>query len=116
MMAQPTVYRMLTEVGMDRYDLSSITNFAVGGEKLSPDLAQKVTAQTGHVLYEGYAQSEAGLIAAASKAPGPEGGVCGENSSQVPCRAAERGRHLCPARGRGGDHSWWPTVAGGRRG
>ena len=50
MMAQPTVYRMLTEVGMDRYDLSSITNFAVGGEKLSPDLAQKVTAQTARAL------------------------------------------------------------------
>ena len=33
MMAQPTVYRMLTEVGMDRYDLSSITNFAVGDRK-----------------------------------------------------------------------------------
>ena len=47
MMAQPTVYRMLTEVGMDRYDLSSITNFAVGGEKLSPDLAQKVTPFSG---------------------------------------------------------------------
>ncbi len=25
----------------------------------------------------------------------------GENSSQVPCRAAERGRHLCPAREEG---------------
>ena len=35
MMAQPTVYRMLTEVGMDRYDLSSITNFVVGRRKLS---------------------------------------------------------------------------------
>ena len=78
MMAQPTVYRMLTEVGMDRYDLSSITNFAVGGEKLSPDLAQKVTAQTGHVLYEGYAQSEAGLIAAASKALGRKEGSVGK--------------------------------------
>ncbi|MFQ9409797.1 MAG: AMP-binding protein [Evtepia gabavorous] len=78
MMAQPTVYRMLTEVGMDRYDLSSITNFAVGGEKLSPDLAQKVTVQTGHVLYEGYAQSEAGLIAAASKALGRKEGSVGK--------------------------------------
>ena len=78
MMAQPTVYRMLTEVGVDRYDLSSITNLAVGGEKLSPDLAQKVTAQTGHVLYEGYAQSEAGLIAAASKALGRKEGSVGK--------------------------------------
>ena len=78
MMAQPTVYRMLTEVGMDKYDLSSITNYAVGGEKLSPDLAQRVKEQTGHVLYEGYAQSEANLIAAASKRLGWKEGSVGK--------------------------------------
>lgn len=78
MMAQPTVYRMLTEVGMDRYDLSSITNYAVGGEKLSLDLARKVTQQTGHVLHEGYAQSEAGLIASASQRMGRKEGSVGK--------------------------------------
>lgn len=77
-MAQPTVYRMLTQVGMDRYDLSSITNYAVGGEKLPPDLAQVVREQTGHVLYEGYAQSEAGLIASASKVMGRKEGSVGK--------------------------------------
>lgn len=77
-MAQPTVYRMLTDVGMDRYDLSSVTNYAVGGEKLTPDLAQRVLAQTGHVLYEGYAQSECGLIAAVSKNMGRKEGAVGK--------------------------------------
>ncbi len=78
MMAQPTVYRMLTAVGMDKYDLSSITNYAVGGEKLPLDLAQKVKEQTGHVLHEGYAQSEAGLIASASKVMGRKDGSVGK--------------------------------------
>ncbi|MGM9565267.1 AMP-binding protein [Evtepia sp.] len=77
-MAQPTVYRMLTDVGMDQYDLSSVTNYAVGGEKLTPDLAQRVLAQTGHVLYEGYAQSECGLIAAVSKNMGRKEGAVGK--------------------------------------
>lgn len=77
-MAQPTVYRMLTDVGMDKYDLSSLTNLAVGGEKLPPDLAQIVAAQTGLPLHEGYAQSEAGLIAAASKAMGRKAGSVGK--------------------------------------
>ena len=77
-MAQPSVYRLLTQVGMDRYDLSSITNYAVGGEKLLPDLAQTVTQQTGHVLYEGYAQSEAGLIASASQVMGRKEGSVGK--------------------------------------
>lgn len=77
-MAQPTVYRQLTGVGMDRYDLSSVTNFAVGGEKLPPDLAELVTRQTGRPLYEGYAQSEAGLIAANSKNMGRKEGSVGK--------------------------------------
>ena len=66
-MAQPTVYRQMTDVGMDNYDLSSITCFAVGGEKLTSDVAELVYQQTGQHLYEGYAQSEAGLIAANSQ-------------------------------------------------
>ena len=77
MMAQPTVYRKLTDAGMDRFDLSSIDNFAVGGEKLPPDLAKIVTAQTGRPLYEGYAQSETGLIAANSKLLGRREGSVG---------------------------------------
>lgn len=77
-MAQPTVYRKLTAVGMDRYDLSSVTCFAVGGEKLPPDLAEIVEGQTGQPLYEGYAQSEAGLIAANSKNMGRKKGSVGK--------------------------------------
>lgn len=77
-MAQPTVYRMLTDVGLDRYDLSSVSCFAVGGEKLPPDLAEIVEGQTGQPLYEGYAQSEAGLIAANSKNMGRKKGSVGK--------------------------------------
>lgn len=77
-MAQPTVYRQLTDVGMDEYDLSSVTCFAVGGEKLAPDLAETVYQQTGQRLYEGYAQSEAGLIAAGSKNMGRKDGSVGK--------------------------------------
>lgn len=77
MMAQPTVYRQLLEAGMDRYDLSSIRCFAVGGEKLTKDVAEGVLRQTGEPLYEGYAQSEAGLIAANSKNTGRREGSLG---------------------------------------
>jgi acetyl-CoA synthetase len=83
-MAQPTVYRQLTDVGMDKYDLSSITNYAVGGEKLPPDLAQIVLQQTGHRLYEGYAQSETGLIAALSKRLGRKEGSVGKILPKYP--------------------------------
>lgn len=76
-MAQPTVYRQMTDAGMDRFDLSSVRAMAVGGEKLTRDLADTVHRQTGHVLYEGYAQSEAGLIAAASRNGGRKCGSVG---------------------------------------
>jgi acetyl-CoA synthetase len=77
-MAQPTVYRMMLDVGMDRYDLSSLSNCAVGGEKLQSDVAQRVMDQIGQPLYEGYAQSETGLIAAVSKNMGRKEGAVGK--------------------------------------
>lgn len=77
MMAQPTVYRQLLAAGMDRYDLSSVRCYAVGGEKLTRDLAEAVQTQTGQRLYEGYAQSESGLIAANSKRGGARTGSVG---------------------------------------
>lgn len=49
-----------------------------GGEKLPPDLAEIVEGQTGRPLYEGYAQSEAGLIAANSKNMGRKKGSVGK--------------------------------------
>ena len=76
-MAQPTVYRQMTDAGMEHYDLSTVRAMAVGGEKLTRDLADTVYRQTGHVLYEGYAQSEAGLIAAASRNWGSKSGSVG---------------------------------------
>lgn len=76
-MAQPTVYRKFTDVGMDKFDLSAVTCLAVGGEKLLPALAKTVEEQMGQPLYEGYAQSEAGLIAANSKALGRKEGSVG---------------------------------------
>ncbi len=78
MMAQPTVYRQLVAEGMQKYDLGSIQTFAVGGEKLTRQLADQVYEQTGKVLYEGYAQSEAGLIAANSENVGRKEGSVGK--------------------------------------
>lgn len=77
-MAQPTVYRQLTAVGMDRFDLSSVTNYAVGGERLTQDVDDAVFRQTGQHLWEGYAQSEAGLIAANTKNMGRKPGSVGK--------------------------------------
>lgn len=77
-MAQPTVYRQMLAAGMDRYDLSSVRCFAVGGEKLTRDVSDGVLRQTGQLMYEGYAQSEAGLIAANSKNMGYRDGSVGK--------------------------------------
>ena len=77
-MAQPTVYRQWTDIGMDKYDLSSVTNYAIGGEKLPPDLPPRITAQTGLPVHEGYAQSETNLVAANSKNMGRKAGSVGK--------------------------------------
>ncbi|MEG2000612.1 MAG: AMP-binding protein, partial [Evtepia sp.] len=78
LMAQPTVYRQMTDVGMDKYDLSAIRTYCIGGEKLVRDLAETIQAQTGKPLYEAYAQTEAALIACNSRRLGVRDGSVGK--------------------------------------
>lgn len=76
-MAQPTVYRMLLAAGLKGRSLPSVDCWAIGGEKLPPALAEEIINATGRPLFEGYAQSEAGLIASNSKNMGSRKGSAG---------------------------------------
>ena len=60
-MAPPTLYKSLIRVGMDKYDLSELDTLSCGGEPLPVKVFEEVYRQTGIVLREGLAQSEASL-------------------------------------------------------
>ncbi len=57
----PTMYRMLLENDVSKYDLSSLTHCCTAGEALNPEIFNKWLAATGHKIYEGFGQTETTL-------------------------------------------------------
>lgn len=60
----PTMYRMLREADLDRYDLSSLTYCTTAGEALNPDLFEYWREHTGLTIFEGFGQTETPLTIA----------------------------------------------------
>ncbi|MBQ5808837.1 MAG: AMP-binding protein [Clostridia bacterium] len=54
----PTMYRMLLEEGIEKYDLSSLKHCCSAGEALNPDIFNKWKDITGLKIYEGFGQTE----------------------------------------------------------
>ena len=54
----PTMYRMMLQNDVAKYDLSSLTHCCTAGEALNPDIFNKWYEATGLKIYEGFGQSE----------------------------------------------------------
>ncbi|XP_055483417.1 acyl-coenzyme A synthetase ACSM4, mitochondrial isoform X3 [Psammomys obesus] len=63
----PTVYRMLVQKDLKRYKFKRLRQCLTGGEPLNPEVLEQWKAQTGLELYEGYGQTEVGIICANCK-------------------------------------------------
>ncbi|XP_059272045.1 acyl-coenzyme A synthetase ACSM4, mitochondrial [Mustela nigripes] len=63
----PTVYRMLVQKDLKRYKFKKLRHCLTGGEPLNPEVLEQWKAQTGLELYEGYGQTEVGIICANQK-------------------------------------------------
>lgn len=60
----PTMYRLMSEVDVDAYDLSSLEYSTTAGEALNPDLFDFWREHTGVTIYEGFGQTETPLTVA----------------------------------------------------
>ncbi|XP_053413739.1 acyl-coenzyme A synthetase ACSM4, mitochondrial isoform X2 [Nycticebus coucang] len=67
MCSAPTVYRMLVQKDLTRYKFKKLQHCLTGGEPLNPEVLEQWKAQTGLELYEGYGQTEVGIICANHK-------------------------------------------------
>ncbi len=56
--APPTVYRMLVQEDLSRYDLSSIRHSMAAGEPLNPEIIKIWKETTGTTIYDGFGQTE----------------------------------------------------------
>ncbi|KAM9584406.1 acyl-coenzyme A synthetase ACSM5, mitochondrial isoform 2-T4 [Trichechus inunguis] len=60
----PTIFRLLVQEDLTRYQFQSLRHCLTGGEALNPNVREKWKSQTGLELHEGYGQSETVLICA----------------------------------------------------
>ncbi|XP_043831502.1 acyl-coenzyme A synthetase ACSM4, mitochondrial-like [Dromiciops gliroides] len=63
----PTVYRMLVQKDLKSYNFKTLRHCLTGGEPLNPEVMEQWKSQTGLELYEGYGQTEVGIICANQK-------------------------------------------------
>ncbi len=60
----PTMYRMILQNDVEKYDLSSLAHCCTAGEALNPEIYNKWLKATGHKIYEGFGQTETTLCVA----------------------------------------------------
>ena len=60
----PTMYRMLLQNDVTKYDLSALTHCCTAGEALNPEIYNKWREATGLKIYEGFGQTESTLCIA----------------------------------------------------
>uniref|UniRef100_A0A2K6V644 medium-chain acyl-CoA ligase n=1 Tax=Saimiri boliviensis boliviensis TaxID=39432 RepID=A0A2K6V644_SAIBB len=76
----PTIFRLLVQEDLTRYQFQSLRHCLTGGEALNPDVREKWKRQTGVELYEGYGQSETVVICANPKGMKIKSGSMGKAS------------------------------------
>ncbi|XP_063170691.1 acyl-coenzyme A synthetase ACSM4, mitochondrial-like [Candoia aspera] len=58
----PTAYRMLVQQDLTSYTFKKLSHCLTGGEPLNPEVMSQWKKQTGLPIYEGYGQTEVGII------------------------------------------------------
>lgn len=62
--APPTLYRMLVQADLSRYDLSALRHCTGAGEPLNPEVIRAWKEGTGLTIHDGYGQTETTLLVA----------------------------------------------------
>ena len=93
----PTMYRLMTEVDVDAFDLSSLEYCTTAGEALNPDLFDFWREHTGLTIYEGFGQTETpltvGNLTNSTPRPGSMGKPVPMYVMKDPARRRHRVRH-----------------------
>ncbi|XP_005391185.1 PREDICTED: acyl-coenzyme A synthetase ACSM5, mitochondrial isoform X2 [Chinchilla lanigera] len=76
----PTIFRLLVQEDLTKYQFQSLRHCLTGGEALNPDVRDKWKSQTGLELHEGYGQSETVTICANARGTKIKSGSMGRAS------------------------------------
>ena len=78
--APPTMYRFMLQEDVERYDLSSVANFATAGEPLNAEVTLAWERLTGKKIREGFGQTEGPVLLATFPWVEPRPGSMGKPS------------------------------------
>ena len=91
----PTMYRMFSQVDIDKYDFSTLVYSTTAGEALNPDLFDFWKKHTGLTIYEGFGQTETPLTIANLTGSTPRPGSMGKPVPQYNTRIRDEEGNFC---------------------
>ncbi|XP_027634531.2 acyl-coenzyme A synthetase ACSM4, mitochondrial-like [Falco peregrinus] len=95
----PTAYRMLVQHDLTRCAFKALKHCLAGGEPLNPEVMAQWKSQTGLTIYEGYGQTEVGIICANMKGMKIKPGSLGKTASPYDVQVIdEKGSVLPPGK------------------
>ncbi|XP_053132362.1 acyl-coenzyme A synthetase ACSM4, mitochondrial-like isoform X2 [Hemicordylus capensis] len=98
----PTVYRMLVQLDLTRYRFKSLRHCLTGGEPLNSEVLEQWKSQTGLDIYEGYGQTEVGMISQNEKGKPIKPGSMGRPASPYDVQIIDEFCNILP-HGKEGD-------------
>lgn len=93
----PTVYRMLVQKDLKRYQFKRLRHCLTGGEPLNPEVREQWKMQTGLELYEGYGQTEVGIICANCKGEEIKPGSMGKGVAPYDVQIIDENGNILPS-------------------
>ena len=78
--APPTIYRFLAKEDLSSFNFSSFVHCSTAGEALNAEVAKQFYDATGHIIYEGFGQTESTVILATFRYMKPKIGSLGKPS------------------------------------
>ena len=91
----PTMYRMFSQVDIEKYDFSTLVYSTTAGEALNPDLFDFWKKHTGLTIYEGFGQTETPLTIANLTGSTPRPGSMGKPVPQYNTRILDEDGNFC---------------------
>ncbi|XP_045445282.1 acyl-coenzyme A synthetase ACSM4, mitochondrial [Pipistrellus kuhlii] len=93
----PTVYRMLVQKDLERYQFLQLRHCLTGGEPLNAEVREQWKRQTGLDLHEGYGQTEVGIICANLKGQDIKPGSMGKGVLPYDVQIIDEDGNILPA-------------------
>lgn len=93
--APPTMYRVLIRMNLSEYDLSSLQHVTTAGEALNSEVFYEFQKSTGHMICEGFGQTETTMVLGTINGVTPRPGSMGKPNPLYEVSVMAKNGSLC---------------------